>query len=133
MINNDKIRLMTRMTIFEESPEGKEAMRIGSFFKNDYIRWEIIKTILSVTIGYILMLGMLVFYKIEYLIANALTLDYKNILMNVLGVYLVLIVVYVSCAIIGYSYKYRKEKRNISRYEKSLKKLVSIYKEEEKR
>ena len=131
MITNEKLRLMTRMTIFEESEEGKEAIRIGHFFKNDYIRWELIKTILSVTVAYVLILGMIVLYKLEYLIANALKLDYKGILTEVLGIYLVLIVVYVSGAIIGYSYKFNRERRNLGRYEKSLKRLSNIYKKEE--
>ena len=51
--------------------------------------------------------------------------------MKVLGIYLVLIVVYVSGAIIGYSYKFNRERRNLGRYEKSLKKLSNIYKKEE--
>ena len=131
MITNEKLRLMTRMTIFEESEEGKEAIRIGHYFKYDYIRWELIKTIISVTIAYVLILGMVVLYKLEYLIANALVLDYRGILMKVLGIYLVLIVIYVSGAVIGYSYKYNRERRNLGRYEKSLKRLSGIYKKEE--
>ncbi|MCR4778299.1 MAG: hypothetical protein K5858_05600 [Lachnospiraceae bacterium] len=131
MITNEKLRLMTRMTIFEESEEGKEAIRIGHYFKHDYIRWELIKTIISVTIAYVLILGMVVLYKLEYLIANALVLNYRGILMKVLGIYLVLIVIYVSGAVIGYSYKYNRERRNLGRYEKSLKRLSGIYKKEE--
>ena len=131
MVTNEKLRLMTRMTIFEDSPEGKEAIRIGHYFKNDYIRWELIKTILSVTIGYVLILAMAALYKLEYLIANAITLDYRNLLMKILGIYLVLVVVYSAGAIIGYSYKFNRERRNLGRYEKSLKRLSSIYKEEE--
>ena len=56
MLHPDRVRLMTRMTIFEESEEGKKALRMSKFYKNDYVRWELMKTILSVTMGYLLIL-----------------------------------------------------------------------------
>ena len=46
MLHPDRVRLMTRMTIFEESEEGKKALRMSKFYKNDYVRWELMKTIL---------------------------------------------------------------------------------------
>lgn len=132
MLNQKKIRLMTRMAIFEESAEGKEALRIGKYYKNDYVRWELIKTILSVTVAYVLILALIALYWSEYLIANAVTLDYKGIVMKILGGYLILMVIYVSGTLVGYSYKFSRERKNLTRYYKSLKRLRAIYQEEEK-
>lgn len=132
MLHPDKIRLMTRMTIFEGSEEGKKALRISKYYKNDYVRWELIKTILSVTIGYLLILALIGLYYSEYLIANAVTLDYKGIGMKILGIYLVILVVYISAALIWYSYRYSREKKNLMRYYKSLKRLLGLYQAEQK-
>lgn len=132
MLNQKKIRLMTRMAIFEESAEGKEALRISKYYKHDYVRWELIKTIMSITIGYLLILVLIVLYHAEYLIANAVTLNYKEIAMKAIGAYLILLVVYVSASLVGYSYKFSRERRNLTRYYKSLKRLRGIYAEEDK-
>ena len=86
MLHPDRVRLMTRMTIFEESEEGKKALRMSKFYKNDYVRWELMKTILSVTMGYLLILVLIGMYYSEYLIANAVTLDYRGIGMRILGI-----------------------------------------------
>lgn len=126
MLHQDKVRLMTRLTMFEESREGKRAMRVSRFYKNDYVTWELIKTILSVTVGYVLVLAMAVLYHLEFLLAHAVTLDYKNIGIKILGGYLVLLVVYVSGGLIGYSYKYGEERKNLVRYYKSLKRLLAL-------
>ena len=132
MLHPDRVRLMTRMTIFEESEEGKRALRISKFYKNDYVRWELIKTILSVTVGYLLILVLAGMYYSEYLIANAVTLDYKGIGMKLLGIYLVLLVIYISVALLWYSYRYSQERKNLMRYYKSLKRLLGLYQEEQK-
>lgn len=131
MVDQEKVRLMTRLTIFEESGEGKRALRVSKYFKNDYVRWELIKTILSVTIGYLLILVLIGLYFSEYLIANAVTLDYRALGMKILGCYLILLVVYISIALVGYSYRYGKERKNLVRYYKSLKRLMGIYQKEE--
>lgn len=131
MVDQEKVRLMARLTIFEESGEGKRALRVSKYFKNDYVRWELIKTILSVTIGYLLILVLIGLYFSEYLIANAVTLDYRALGMKILGCYLILLVVYISIALVGYSYRYGKERKNLVRYYKSLKRLMGIYQKEE--
>ena len=126
MLHQDKVRLMTRLTMFEESKEGKRALRVSRFYKNDYVTWELIKTILSVTVGYLLIIAMSVLYHLEYLLAHAITLDYKNLGIKILGCYLVLLVVYVSAGLIGYSYKYGVERKSLVRYYKSLKRLLAL-------
>ncbi len=131
MLHPDRVRLMTRMTIFEESEEGKKALRMSKFYKNDYVRWELMKTILSVTMGYLLILVLSGMYYSEYLIANAVTLDYRGIGMRILGIYLVILIVYVSAALIWYSYRYSRERKNLMRYYKSLKRLLGLYQGEQ--
>ena len=51
-------------------------------------------------------------YKSEYLIAQAVNLDYRAIGMTVLVIYVVLLTVYTVGAIIGYSIKYDLSRGN---------------------
>jgi len=131
MLQEERVRLMTRLSIFEESAEGKSALKINKFYKNDYVRWELIKTVVSVTVGFLLILVLVGLYFSEYLIAHAISLDYVGIGMKILGCYLVLVVIYISAALIGYNYRYREERKNLVRYYKSLKRLLAVYQGED--
>ena len=129
MLNNRKIRIMTKLATYEES-EGKEDIKLSKYYKTDYVRLNILKTIMSTTFGYLLLLIMLAVYKSEYLIENAVSLDYKSLLTTVLGYYLIILTVMIVGALIGYSIKYDKSRKQLSQYFHMLKKLRMIYREE---
>ena len=95
------------------------------------MRLQILKTILSVTIGYILILALVVLYKSEYLIAQAVNLDYRAIGMTVLVIYVVLLTIYIVGTIIGYSIKYDLSRGKLAQYFRMLKVMRRIYREEE--
>ncbi len=130
MLNNRKIRLMTKLAVYEKN-DGKEDIKLSKYYKTDYVRLQILKTILSVTVGYLLILLMIVIYKSEYLIANAVSLDYKTIGVTMLGTYIILLTVFIVGTLIGYSFKYDKSRKKLGKYYKTLKKLRMIYREED--
>lgn len=127
MIVKDKVSLMSKMAIFEKSPKGKAVLRDVSFFRPDRIRWDLLKTGASVTVGYALILGLIILYNLEYLIKNATTLDYKDIGIKTLGVYLVVMVVYLVFTFLYSTYRYGKSRKKFLKYNKLLSKLESIY------
>ena len=53
MLNEDKIKLMTKMAMYADSPEGKEAIEASKFFKHDYLARKIIWTEICVKLAYI--------------------------------------------------------------------------------
>ncbi len=129
MLNNDRIRLMTKLALYE-GKEGKEDIRLSKYYKMDYVRYEIIKSIICATIGYALILVLIVLYKSEYLIGKAVTLDYKGINTYVLVIYIMIIAVYgLSTAVIA-SMKYNKSRKKLGKYYKLLKHLNKLYNEE---
>ncbi len=130
MINIRKTRLMTKLALYETG-EGREDIRLSKYYKTDYVRLHILKTILAVTVGYLLILLMVALYKSEYLIAQAVNLDYKAIGVTVLVIYVVLVTVYVVGAIIGYSIQYDLSRGKLTRYFRILKIMKKIYREEE--
>ena len=74
MVNNEKIRLMTKLAVYENA-EGKDDMRVANYFRSDYIRHEILKTILAVTLGTIILVAVVLCYQMEYLLDNAFVLS----------------------------------------------------------
>ena len=127
MIVKDKVSLMSKMAIFEKSPKGKAVLRDISFFRADRIRWDLLKTGASVTVGYALVLGLIILYNLEYLIKNATTLNYKDSGIKTLGVYLVVMVVYLVFTFLYSTYRYGKSRKKFLKYNKLLSKLESIY------
>ncbi|WFR58186.1 hypothetical protein QA584_03725 [Anaerocolumna sp. AGMB13025] len=129
MLNNKKIRIMTKLALFEQR-DGKEDIRMGKYYKTDYVRLQLLKTIVSVTIGYLLILMLIGMYKAEYIISNLVTFNFIRIGQYILGFYIMLMTVFIAGSIIGYSLKYDKSRKNLSKYYKSLKKLSSFYQDE---
>lgn len=130
MINIRKTRLMTKLALYETG-EGREDIRLSKYYKTDYVRLQILKTVLAVTIGYILILLMVGLYKSEYLIAEAVNLDYRSIGITVLVIYIILLTIYIVGTIIGYSIKYDLSRGKLTRYFRLLNIMKKIYREEE--
>lgn len=129
MLNNKKIRLMTKLAIFE-TKDGKEDIRLSKYYKTDYVRLQVLKSIVSTTVGYLLILALIFLYKSEYIIKNAVSLDYKTLGSYILGIYIILITIYGLGSLAWYSFKYEASRKKLTRYFKLLKRMKNIYKEE---
>ena len=94
MLNFKKIRLMTKLAVYEKK-DGKEDIHLSKYYKTDYVRFQTLKSIITATIGYALILALIAFYRLEYLIKNA---DCSGLLKligtYVLGFYLMTITLY---------------------------------------
>ena len=131
MIVKNKVGLMSKLAMFEKSSEGKMALRDISLFRYDHIRWDLLKTGASVTVGYVLILALIIMYNLEYLIKNATSLDYMDIGVKTLGIYLVVMVVYLVFTFLYSAYTYSKNRRKFVKYRKLLSQMERIYDEEE--
>jgi len=130
MIDRNKVRIMTRMSIYEKH-EGKEDLKFNRYFKSDYARLQVLKTLVSATLAYVIVVGLVIFYKLEYILDNALTLDYPAIGKEILGYYIAVIAIYLIGALIGYSIRYQLSRRRLSKYYALMKRLKEIYREED--
>ena len=130
MVNTRKVRLMTKLAIYEKK-EGKEDIKLGKYFRRDYVRLKILHNIVAVTLGYLLVLAMIVAYQMEYLIKEAVNLDYIGIGKTILGVYVIVVTVYVMAAMVGYGLYYDYSRKKLAKYFRMLRKLRSMYQEED--
>jgi len=119
---------MTKLAVYEKK-EGKEDIYLSKYYKTDYVRLQVLKSIISTTVGYALIIAMIGFYKMEYLIKNAVVLNYKLIGTYILGFYLMLITVYGLGSLLYYSMKYDTSRKKLSKYFRLLKRLEKLYKD----
>ena len=76
MLNESKVKLMTRMAMYE-SKQGEEDFKISSYYKKDYRSFHTIATIIWVTVGYAVAVGIGVIAFLDELMGN-LNMDAYN-------------------------------------------------------
>lgn len=130
MLSYRKIRLMTQLAIYEKKT-GRDDLKLGRYYKSDYVRLNVLKTAITVTISYVVILAIVAFYKIEYLLDNALTLDYKSLGKTILIIYVCLMGVYLVATLFGYAVYYQSSRNKLGRYFKMLGRMREIYAEED--
>lgn len=122
MVREENVKLMSRIAIYERN-EGKTEIPMNSFYKGDYVRLHSLKAVVSATIAFVLIFALGVTYKLDYILANILKLDYKKIAAAVFIIYAIWIFLYWLIARIIYTKKYENARPNIIIYNHNLKKL----------
>lgn len=122
MVREENVKLMSRIAIYEKHA-GKTEIPMHKFYKGDYVRLNCLKTVVSATIVFLLAVSLVAVYKLEYLLANILKMNYKGMLIAVLGIYAAWILLYWLVARIIYAARYEKARSNIIIYNHHLKKL----------
>lgn len=129
MVNNRKVRLMTRLAIYEEG-EGKEDIRLGKYFRRDFVRLQLFKNIIAVTVGYLLLVALYMAYKLEFLISEAVKLDYAAMGRRLLALYLIILVVYIAGSLVFSVLYYNASRKKLAKYFRMLRLMRSFYREE---
>ena len=131
MLNESKVKLMTRMAMYE-STQGEEDFKISSYYKKDYRSFHTIATIIWVTVGYAVAVGIGVIAFLDELMGN---LNMQFLVMLAAAViigYLVLVIFYGIVASHFYGTKHEKARKRVKQFNHDLTRLNRMY-EREKR
>lgn len=128
MLNEERIILMTRMESYAEN-DGKKNMKIGNYFRSDYISIQVIKSVVSVTIAFGIGFILYVLYHLETFLQDIYKMDLIAFAKNVLIYYGVTVVTYGVICYLVYSYRYSKARKSLKNYYNHLKKLNSLYRD----
>ena len=127
MLDEEKVILMTKMAAFIDR-EGKKNDAINTYFKSDYIGYNIIKSVISATIVYAIFLGTYVLCNFEEVLSNLYnTENLLSVGRRYLILYLLLVGVYSLASYVIYSYRYSKMRKSMKTYYGNLKKLARMY------
>lgn len=130
MLNKSRIKLMTKMAVYEEH-EGKKSMSIGTYFRGDYIGKEVIKSILYATVAYLIVIAIYICYDFEILAQDIYNMDLVQFGAQLLKDYLKLVVSYAIITYIYYAMRYQSARRSLRSYYNNLRRLNSMYRKEE--
>ncbi len=126
MLNENKIKMMTKMAIYEKN-EGKSMLKTAKYFKSDFVTLGILKTVIASMLAYIVIVILYILCNIEYLAANINSIDYASLGLSMLGYYLAFIVVFAVIAGIVYSVRYESTRNEMKKYFSRLNKLEKYY------
>lgn len=129
MINEQRIILMTHLASYEKG-EGRKNVKIGNYFRSDYIAIQILKAVISATIAFGIVLAMYIFYDFEVFMQNLYKIDLFAFAKNVVTYYAVFVLGYGVLSYIISIWRYAKAKKSLKSYYHNLKKLGSLYNEQ---
>ena len=132
MLNEERIKLMTNMAAYE-ADEGKKKVAIGNYFRGDYIGLQVIKSIISATIAFVIVFGLFVFYDFEVFMSDIYKMDLLGFGRTVITAYLIFVAVYALISYMIYTYRYAKARKSLKMYYNNLKKLAYLYDKEGRR
>lgn len=130
MVDAEKVKIMTKLAVFEQK-EKRKALQVTQFYQGDYVRMKMLKAFVCVTIGYGILLLFWVLGQLDYLIQNAIGLDYEALLKKIAGGYGVLLILYMTGALIGSIVHYRAARRKVKQYDGELHNLRKWYRDQE--
>ena len=130
MLNEERIKLMTRMASYEDN-EGRKNVAVSRHFRSDYVSLQVIKAIICATIAYMIVCGAYIYYDFEEFMSNIYKIDLLDLAAKMLKYYVIFTVTYCVLVYIAFSVKYGKAKKNLKRYFNNLKLLGAMYNKED--
>lgn len=131
MLNKERIRLMTRLAAYEQG-EGKEDMPVAQYYRRDYVGLMMLRTFISSTIAFFILFALKILYELDLWIAMLYKLSYQKMLSDIMGKYLVFVLLYQVIAYFVYNFRYRKTQKKQKLYHSRIKKVQKLYEREEK-
>ena len=126
MIDENKVRLMTKIAIYEKH-EGNRNLMISKYYRSDYVRYNVLKTLIAATVAFWSIVGAYAFLKFDDLLAKVSEVDYFDVMYKLLGAYVFVCLGFFFFAQIVYSYRYSMAKPGLIKYNVHLKRLIEAY------
>ncbi len=126
MLDKDKIILMTRMASYEAT-EGKKMIPIAGYFRSDYVGFNIIKSAVSVTLAFIVIVSVYLVCNADKFISEFYEANFMDVVSRFINIYGFVLIIYILVSYIVYSFKYTAARKSVRIYQKALKKLISMY------
>lgn len=126
VLNENKVKMMTRMAIYEKN-EGKKMLRTAKFFKGDYVSLAVLKSTIATTFAFIIVALMVVLCNTESIIRQINSMDYAALGKKIIVYYVLALIVYAVISGIYSAYQYDKTRSGIKKYVMRLNKLERFY------
>lgn len=131
MLNEEKVKCMTKAAAYENGPH-KKNIRIDSYFRGDYIGLQMVKSGIAYTAAFFIIVAMWAMTRIEELMLKVSRAAYLESMIKILIVLFVCgLVLYEIAVYAYYSRKYQSAKKSVKGFHAYLKRIHKFYEAEE--
>ena len=131
MLNEEKVKSMTKAAAYEKGPE-KKNIDIGSYFRVDYVGLQMVKSGVAYVVAFVIIAALWVMSQAEELMLMLGNMEYlKDIIKLLVIIFVIGLVIYESLVYAYYSFKYQQAKKSLKGYHSHLKKINKFYESQE--
>ncbi len=130
MLNQERVCEMTKLAIFDQK-EGQECKPMIQYFRKDYVARELLKSLITGTVAFAVLCGVLGLYYVERLTDQISAFDLRQAAGRLCLGYAAFMAAYLLVTYAVYHVKYTKGRAKVRKYYMHLKKVNGIYREEE--
>lgn len=131
MLNEEKVKDMTRAAAYEEGPE-KKNIEISNYFRTDYLGLQMVKSAIAYAVAFCLLVAMWAMGRLEELMLMLSRAEYlQNISRTLVILFVSGLVVYEIAVYAYYSWKYECAKKSVDGFYSHLKQIHKFYETQE--
>jgi len=119
MLSQERIKLMVRLSTYEQGV-GKNDIKISSYYKKDYVSFNTWMTILWVTLGYAVILGLYFLVSADTILAAMTIESLRYMGIAIFIIYGIVVAVFCIIGNTVYKRKHERSKERIKQYYKEL-------------
>jgi len=132
MIDEKRVRMMTHAARLQKK-EGRSLFTAKSFFGGDFVVFQVIKTIIGITIAYGIVAGLWLMSRGEEF-STQYTIDQMlGSLKGILFIYILVLVASIVLTVIVYTRRYWNSKTSLSDYRTTIKKIDKYYRKQDEK
>ena len=128
MVNEKKVRLMTQLAL-DEKRFYKDELDESGYFRSDYIRSNTLKVLLGYSISYLLIMGLVAMYYVDYLFTNVVQMDMQSMVWLAGCIYVGLLLIITLFCVLFYRTKYTNNRKRLRKYMMEIDKLQKFYRD----
>ena len=131
MLNEEKVKSMTKAAAYEKGPE-KKNIDIGSYFRVDYVGLQMVKSGVAYVAAFVIIAALWVMSQAEELMLMLGNMEYlKDVIKLLVIIFVIGLVIYESLVYAYYSFKYQQAKKSLKGYHSHLKIINKFYESQE--
>ena len=128
MVNEKKVRLMTQLAL-DEKRFYKDELDESGYFRSDYIRSNTLKVLLGYSISYLLIMGLVAMYYVDYLFTDVVQMDMQSMVWLAGCIYVGLLLIITLFCVLFYMTKYTNNRKRLRKYMMEIDKLQKFYRD----
>lgn len=131
MLNEEKVKSMTKAAAYEKGPE-KKNIEISSYFRGDYLGLQMVKSAVAYAVAFCIIAALWAMGRMEELMLMFSRAQYLQGIIRMLAILFVSgLVIYEAAIYAYYASKYQHAKKSVKGYHLHLKRIHKFYETQE--